>query len=78
MLTVFLRDIHEGNLSLKDADIKQNHLINELRNMQKSKIAVEEISFLKNSLFISTREKILNNFKGKIFLTKNFNQHLKT
>ena len=72
MLTVFLRDIHEGNLSLKDADIKQNHLINELRNMQKSKIAVEEISFLKNSLFISTREKILNNFKGKIFLTKKF------
>ena len=72
MLTVFQRDIHEGNLSLKDADIKQNHLINELRNMQKSKIAVEEISFLKNSLFISTREKILNNFKDKIFLTKKF------
>ena len=72
MLTVFLRDIHERNLSLKDADIKQNHLINELRNIQKSKIAVEETSFLKNSLFISTREKILNNFKGKIFLTKKF------
>ena len=72
MLTVFLRDIYERNLSLKDADIKQNHLINELRNIQKSKIAVEEISFFKNSLFISTREKILNNFKGKIFLTKKF------
>ena len=29
---VFLRDIHEGNLSLEDADKEQSQLVNELKD----------------------------------------------
>ena len=57
MSTVFLRDIPEGNLSLEDADIKQNHLINELRNIEKSKIAVEQISFFKKFIIYKYKRK---------------------
>ena len=57
MSTVFLRDIPEGNLSLEDADIKQNHLINELRNIEKSKITVEQISFFKKFIIYKYKRK---------------------
>ena len=57
MSTVFLRDIPEGNLSLEDADIKQNHLINELRNIEQSKITVEQISFFKKFIIYKYKRK---------------------
>ena len=44
--------------------------------MGKRKSLVEKISFLKNAgLLLSAREKVLNNFKGKIFPTKNLDKN---
>ena len=59
--TVFLRHIHDGNLSLKDANEEQGLLANELKDM--GKMPVKKNIFLKNAgLIFSVREKILNNF----------------
>ena len=33
---VFLRDIHEGHLSIEGADNKQNNFANELKNFDKN------------------------------------------
>ena len=41
---MFLRDIHEGHLSLEDADNKQSNLVNELKNFD---IGIKKI-FKKN------------------------------
>ena len=61
---VFLIHIHKGNILLETADEEQTYLFNELKSISKS--------FLKNArLFLSAREKILNNFKNKIFPIKN-------
>ena len=68
---MFLRDIHARNLSLKETNKERIQLVNELEDMGKGKISVEQIYFLKNAgLLISARDKILNSFKGKIFPTK--------
>ena len=40
---VFLRDIHEGNLSLEDANKEQTQLGDELKDMSKGKIPIEKI-----------------------------------
>ena len=70
MPILFLRDIHERNLSLEDADKVQ--LANELRDVVKVKFQLKKISFKKNARkLISPRKEILNNFKRKVFLTKN-------
>ena len=69
---LFLRNIHEEDLSLKDADEEQIQIANELKYIGKGKMSVEKRSFLKNvGLLLSAREKILHNFKSKIFPTKN-------
>ena len=67
---VFLRAIHEGDLPLKDVDEKQNLLLNELKDMGQGKITVEKRSFSIKYRIISTC-KFLNNFKSKIFPTRN-------
>ena len=60
------------NLSLEDADEEQIQLANELKDIGKGNVTVEKSPFLRNAvLFISARQKILNNFKGKIFPTRN-------
>ena len=67
--TVFLRHIHDGNLSLKDANEEQGLLANELKDM--GKMPVKKNIFLKNAgLIFSVREKILNNFWGNIYPRK--------
>ena len=69
---MFLRDIFEGNLSFKGADEEQSKLVNELKDEGKGKIPIEKRSFLNNViLFLGGREKILNNFKNKIFQINN-------
>ena len=74
---VFLSDIDKGYLSLKDADDKQSNFATELKNFDKSIKTIDTKSFLNNlGLFFSTREKVLNNFKSRIFPLKNLNQHL--
>ena len=56
----FLKDIHKGNLSLKNADGEQIQITNELKDMVKGKIPVEKRSFLKNTgLFLIARGKMI-------------------
>ena len=62
-------------MSLKDGDEEQIQLVNELKGMGKGKRPVKKRCFFKNAeSFLSVREKILNNFKSKIFSIKNSNQ----
>ena len=69
----FLRDIQEGNLTLKDADEEQSELVNILKDLNRGVKPVEKRSFLDNiGLLLSEREKIVNNFRSKIFSVKNF------
>ena len=58
-------------MSIDDADKTQSELFNKLSDMNKSKILVKKRFFINNAeLFLSGREKILNNFKSKIFPIK--------
>ena len=69
----FLRDIHEGNLTLKDADEEQSKLASILKDLNRDVKPIEKISFLYNiGFFLSEREKIVNNFRSKKFSVKNF------
>ena len=73
--SLFLRDIHEENLSLKDSHKEQSELVKKLSGMNRGKISVEKISFLNNlKLFLSSREKIPNNLKKKVFPMKNLDK----
>ena len=77
----FLRDIHQENSSIEDADTEKSQLFNKLKSMGIGKIPVDKWSFLDNVKFLSGREKILNNYKIKIFPIniqrkfQNLNQH---
>ena len=56
------KDINKGNSILKDADEEQGKLVNILKSVD------EGLKIVKNiGLFVSEREKVLNNFKSKIF-----------
>ena len=79
----FLGDIYKGNLSVKDTDEEQSNLISILKDINSGVKPVEKRSFLNNiGLFLIAREKILNNFRSKIFRIKNtsaeqaLNKHL--
>ena len=53
----FLRDMHEGNFSLKEVDEEQIQIASELKDMGKGIISVEKITFRKNAaLLLSARE----------------------
>ena len=53
----FLRDMHEGNFSLKEVDEEQIQIPSELKDMGKGIIPVEKITFQKNAgLLLSARE----------------------
>ena len=59
-------------MSLEDADEEQIQVVSVLKDAGKAKLPVGKRSFLNNAgLFLRAREKILNNFKSKIFPTKN-------
>ena len=67
----FLRDIHEGNLSIEGADNKQSYSANELKNFDKGRKTLDKKSFLNNlGLLISAREKVFNRFKNRLFPIK--------
>ena len=71
---MFLRDIYNGNLSLKDANEEESKLVNTLNSINRGVKSVAKKGFLKNiRLFICAGEKILNNFRNKILPIKNKN-----
>ena len=71
---VFLRDIHEGNLSLEDADDEQRNFSAILKNLDKGKKQLKN-NFLSNlGLLFNAREKVLNNFKSRLFSIKNLDK----
>ena len=71
----FLRDIHEGHLSLKYSDDEQSNFAPKLKNLDKSKETIER-EFFKNNLglLFSAKEKVLNKFKSRLFPIKNFDK----
>ena len=74
-LPTLLRDIHAENLTSQSADKKQRELVEKLSGMSTGKIPVEKISFLSNlRLFASSREKVPNDLKNKVFPIKNLNK----
>ena len=78
----FLRDIHEGHLSIERADNKRSNFPNESKNFEKGTKSFEKKYFLNNlGLLFSAREKFLERFKSRLFPIKNLikfqyvNQH---
>ena len=70
-LVFFLRDIHNGYLSLEKTDNKQSNFVNELKNFEKDTKTLEKRSFLNNlGLLFSAREKLLDNFQSRLFPMK--------
>ena len=68
MSIVFLRDIDEGHLSLKDADDGQINFAAKIKNLDKGKKAIEKK--LNNlGLLFSAKKNVLNNFKSRLFPT---------
>ena len=64
-------------MSLEVADEEQSKLVSKLSDIARGKIPVEKKSFLNNViLFLSAREKILNNFRSNIFSTKKLDKTL--
>ena len=68
---MFLRDIHEGYLSLKDTNDEQIKFPNKLESIDKSIKFIEKKFFLSNiGLSFTAREKILNNLTNRLLRTK--------
>ena len=68
---MFLRDIHEGYLSLKDTNDEQIKFPNKLKSIDKSIKLIEKKFFLSNiGLSFTAREKILNNLTNRLLRTK--------
>ena len=62
--------------SLEDADDEQSDFAAKLKNLDKVKKTVEKRPFLNNlGLFFSAREKVLNNFKSRLFSIKNLEKY---
>ena len=62
MLIFFLRDIHEGHLSLEDVDDEQNNFDAKIKNLDLKKSFFTTLGQL-----VRAREKVLNNFKRRSF-----------
>ena len=72
-----MSDVHEGYLPLKDTDNEQNNFANKLENIDKGIKSEEKKLFLRKiRLFFTVREKVLNNFKNRLFLVKNLKSEL--
>ena len=61
----FLRDRHEVCLSLEGAENKQNNLATELKTFDKGIKTIEKFG---------ARVKVLNNFKSRLFTTRNLDK----
>ena len=72
---LFLRNIHEGHLSLNDADDEQSNFAAKLNNLDKGKKTIKKGFFINNlGLLFRDREKVLNNFKTRLFPIKNLHK----
>ena len=76
-IKTFGRDIYEGKITIKEADEYQADLLTEIMNFRKNtkprsqeKKREKEIVLENLHNFFQGREKILNAFESKIFLTK--------
>ena len=70
---VFSSYIHEGYLSLENADLKQSNFTIESKNFEKvQKRSKKGIFYL--GLPFSGREKVLNSFKSRLFPIKNLDE----
>ena len=74
MSVVFLRYIHEGILSLIDADNEQNNFAAKLKTLVKDKIIEREFFLINLGLLFSARGKVLNNSKSRLFPKKNLDR----
>ena len=64
-------------LSLKDADDEQIKFVNELKSIDNGPKSVEKKLFMNNVvLFLTAREKVLNNFENRLFPIENLEQEL--
>ena len=71
----FLRDVHEGHLSIERPDNKQSNFANELKNFNKGTKPLDKTSFSNNlGLLFSAREKVLNSFKSRLFSIRNLDK----
>ena len=69
---IFSKDIHEGYLSLKNADDEQSKFAHKWKNIVKGVKSVEKNLFLSNiGLFSSARQNVLNNFRNRLVPLKN-------
>ena len=67
---VFLRDIDQGHLSLKDADKKQSNFAAKIKNLDNGKNNLIRV-FLNNLvLLFILRRNVFNNFKSRLFPIK--------
>ena len=68
---LFLRDIHEGYLSLEDADNKQSKFATELKNFDKGiKIVIKIKKVFLNNDFLVQEKKFLIALKADYFQLK--------
>ena len=76
MPIVILRDIHEGFLSLENADEEQGNFATKIKNLDKDWKNKLKISFFKNNLglLFRAKKKVLDTFKSNLFSIKNLNK----
>ena len=72
---VFLGDIHEGHLLLKDSNDEESNFAAKIKNLDKGKKQLKK-NFFKNNLglLFSARKKFLNNIKSRLFRIKNLDK----
>ena len=71
----FLRDVHEGYLSLEEADDEQSNFAAKLKNLDKGKKYIEKEFFLNNlGLLFSAREKVFINIQSGLVPIKNLDK----
>ena len=64
-LPIFLRDIHEGHLSLKHADNGQSNFVAKIKSSDKGNKQLKNC-LINSGLLFSARENVLNNFKRRL------------
>ena len=68
--------MHEGFLSLKDAEEEQSTFATKSKNLDKGKKKKNQYNFFWNNLglLFRARKKVLNNFKSSLFPIKNLDK----
>ena len=77
MVNILYQLFFKRYLSLKDADDEQIKFANELKSIDNGPKSVEKKLFMNNVvLFLTAREKVLNNFENRLFPIENLEQEL--